>query len=238
MSVDTYNSILMVIVCVGVIVAVALLVCLGLTVARWRTPARGSWMLGAAAAVVTLAGLVGVQQWLLWRVLLPSMAREAEARQEARRSERRIRSSKLEVGDSIPRLEVTTLAGETAVLAEPGKVTLINFFATWCGPCHEEIPHLERIANGRRSDPRFRMLVVGREETADVLRDYHVKRKLTLTMAADPDRSIFARFATDTIPRTVLVSAEGRIVHHGVGFVQADVAKLEAAIDRELAAIR
>ena len=53
-----------------------------------------------------------------------------------------------------------------------GDVVLINFFATWCGPCRMELPHIQQIWEERKDNPRFRLLVIGREETMETVKQF------------------------------------------------------------------
>ena len=57
---------------------------------------------------------------------------------------------------------------------------------------------------------------------------------LSFPIAADPERQVFARFATDTIPRNYLIGTDGRIAYQSVGYTETLFAELEEAIKREL----
>ena len=61
-----------------------------------------------------------------------------------------------------------------------GDVVLINFFATWCGPCRMELPHIQQIWEERKDNPRFRLLVIGREETMETVKQFCEENGFTL----------------------------------------------------------
>lgn len=139
-------------------------------------------------------------------------------------------------GDPVPDFELATLDGAPFNTAElRGRVIVLNFFATWCGPCQMELPQLETLWNEFKSSGDFRMLVVGREETDDVLRTFREKRGLTFPMASDPHGAAYGKFAAKYIPRTFLISRQGTIVHEWTGNYETEVAKLRKLLHRELA---
>lgn len=140
-------------------------------------------------------------------------------------------------GQIAPDFELKTTRGERFQLSENvgKKLIVLNFFATWCGPCQMELPQLETLWNEFKSSGDFRMLVVGREETDDVLRTFREKRGLTFPMASDPHGAAYGKFAAKYIPRTFLISRQGTIVHEWTGNYETEVAKLRKLLHRELA---
>jgi len=127
------------------------------------------------------------------------------------------------VGDPAPTFAVQTLDGDTFDLAEQkGKIVLINWFATWCPPCQEEMPHLEKEVWHRFKGPNFAMVSVAREEEADVVTPFVTKYGVTWPFALDPDRAAFAKYAEAYIPRNTVVNREGRIIFQSQGFEEKD----------------
>src|SRR5438552_18915040 len=71
------------------------------------------------------------------------------------------------VGDAVPQFTVQTVDGQTLTPESlKGKVVLLNFFATWCGPCNAEMPHLQKLYE-RFKDKPFVLMSVGREHNID-----------------------------------------------------------------------
>ncbi|HVT26786.1 MAG TPA: redoxin domain-containing protein, partial [Lacipirellulaceae bacterium] len=109
------------------------------------------------------------------------------------------------VGERAPDFRLTRIDGTPIQSSDlRGNVVVLNFFATWCGPCQMELPHLQSIWEEFGSDSHFRMLIVGRDETDDSVRAFKQKNGFTFPMAADPKGSVYKKFATEYIPRTYL----------------------------------
>lgn len=116
-----------------------------------------------------------------------------------------------------------------------GKVVLINIFATWCGPCQPKLAEVEESLWPKYKDNTdFSMLVVGREHTDGELAKYNEKKKFSFPIYPDPKRDFTSKFASMSIPRTYLVSKEGKIVYAGIGYSKDDISKLMKLIDAEL----
>lgn len=123
------------------------------------------------------------------------------------------------VGQLAPSFELTTLDGETFDLdAQHGKVVLVNFFATWCPPCRQELPHLENEVWHRFKDAPFSLLVVGRGESPEVLEEFLDKTGYSFPVASDPDRSAYGLYASQYIPRNVLIGPDGIILFQSNGY--------------------
>lgn len=146
------------------------------------------------------------------------------------------------IGQPAPDISVSMLDGSQVRLSSlRGNVVLLNFFATWCGPCQYELPHLQTLWTDLKANPDFRMLVVGREETDEAVAAFKIKAGFTFPMAIDPDASAFGKFAKEGIPRTYLIARDGTILFQSLGFADTDLyehelAQLRQAIDKELAA--
>ena len=139
------------------------------------------------------------------------------------------------VGESAPDFELTSIEGTPFRTVDlRGKVIVLNFFATWCGPCQMELPHLQAVWDEFRNDDDFRMLVVGREESEDSVRAFQQKHGFTFPLAADPENSVYNKFASQYIPRTYLVSRQGTIVHEFTGYYEVEISRLETLLKREL----
>lgn len=235
MSPVTYNAITITLL-VGVVIAFVAGVASVIAIfVRWKHPSRRKHVVRSLLAFAAMPLLIGAQQALLWLVFLPSQGRQQLAEANARRAAQQAESSFVKVGDPVPAFTVPTAEGVSFAVPQPGKVVLLNFFATWCGPCAVELPHLEQLWTKHQSDDRFAMLILGREETTESVREHRARHGWTFPIAADPDRAIFARFAEELIPRTFLIAADGRIVYSQAGFMIEDLPALHSAIERELA---
>jgi peroxiredoxin len=129
------------------------------------------------------------------------------------------------VGDPAPDISVVMLDGSKKRLSDfRGELVLLNFFATWCGPCNSELPHLQVLWNLFKANDRIPMLVVNREETQDIVVAFLSEHGFTFPVALDPSAAAFKQFAKEGIPRTYLIGRDER-----------ELATLQRMIDTELA---
>jgi thiol-disulfide isomerase/thioredoxin len=234
MEVDTYNSLTALLLGAALLALVIAVFSLGAVAWRWRSLTRKKHLRRFLISLAAAVALVTTHQAMLCWVFLPSQGRKQMARYEASRAERAEKSNRRNVGDRVPSVQVRDIEGNPVDLGAPGKVTLVNFFATWCGPCQVEMPYLESIWQKHKNLPDFRMLVIGREETEATVREHFAKNQFTFPGVADPDRKIFDQFAEDLIPRTLIIGQKGQILYHQAGFLETDLPKLEEILRKHL----
>ena len=144
----------------------------------------------------------------------------------------------IDVGDTAPSFELVTLDGETFNLeAHRGKVVLINFFATWCPPCREELPYLEKDIWQRFDRDRFAVLVIGREEDDEIIAPFVEKYGYTIPFAGDPKMVAYSQYATRFIPRNFVIDPDGTILFQSQGYERHDFVKMVEVIEQAVDAI-
>jgi len=144
-------------------------------------------------------------------------------------------STLTKTGQKAPLFSVTTLDGiDFSSKSLKGKVVLLNFFATWCGPCMAELPEVEKEIWSKFQLDDLIVLAIGREHNEKELKEWNNKKKFTFYIAPDPDRNIYSKFATKYIPRTYLIDKRGKIVFQSIGFNKEEFDELKRKIDELL----
>jgi peroxiredoxin len=117
-----------------------------------------------------------------------------------------------------------------------GKVIMVNFFATWCPPCNLELPSLQKkIWDKYRNNQKFVLIILGREHTEAEVRDFVTRKNFTMPFAADQKREIFSLYATQNIPRNVIIGKDGKILYQGTGYSEEEFSKIEKLLADQLA---
>jgi peroxiredoxin len=139
------------------------------------------------------------------------------------------------VGQPVPKFTVTTLDGKAINIAEmKGKVVLINFFATWCGPCMGEMPHVEKEIWRKLKNENLVVLAIGREHSKEELVKFNKEKGFTFLIAPDPKREVYDLFAKQFIPRNYVVGKDGRIVFQSIGYSEEEFGKMIQLIKAQL----
>jgi cytochrome c-type biogenesis protein len=125
----------------------------------------------------------------------------------------------LSVGDPAPDYVAATLSGDRVSLADlRGRVVLLNVWATWCIPCREEMPALQRLYQelGSRGLEVVAVSVDHAGAAADVAR-FVEEREIAFTIALDAALGVQDAFRTMGVPESFLIDREGRIAHRWIG---------------------
>jgi peroxiredoxin len=120
---------------------------------------------------------------------------------------------------------------ETLTLSDlRGKVVFLNFWATWCPPCRDEMPSMESLYN-RFRDREFEMLAVNCMEEAAIVRNFKEEYNLTFPILLDSDGRVSNAYGIRAIPMTFLINKDGRIVVRFVGSIDWDTPEIHKALE-------
>jgi cytochrome c biogenesis protein CcmG, thiol:disulfide interchange protein DsbE len=113
-----------------------------------------------------------------------------------------------------------------------GKVLLLNFYATWCGPCRQEMPHLLALHEKYESQGlQIVGLNVGGEEDYEEVPAFRQEFRIPFPLAI-PDAEFVERYlgVNQNIPQSFVIDRNGRIVRHFIGFSEDSATEVEAVV--------
>jgi cytochrome c biogenesis protein CcmG/thiol:disulfide interchange protein DsbE len=143
----------------------------------------------------------------------------------------------LEPGQALPLASVPGPAGQAAVPLFDGKsrVTYIDFWASWCGPCRESFPWMNRV-QAKYGPKGLRIVAVNLDSVPADAQRFLAERPAQFALAFDPGAESARRFGIKAMPSSVLLGADGKVVATHAGFRSEDQGPLEARIAAALGA--
>lgn len=137
-----------------------------------------------------------------------------------------------------PPWELSDLEGKTVSSKSlEGKVVVLDFWGSWCGPCRIEMPIIEALYQKYRSRGDIVFMGVNWERTTDlaqhvkIARDYMAKNNLTFPSVIDPNQATAQRFMVQGFPTAYVIDKEGTIRYRNVGVAEGIEHILEAQIE-------
>ena len=122
-----------------------------------------------------------------------------------------------DAGGPAPQFTLEELGGGTTSLAQfRGQVVMLNFWATWCGPCQQEMPLLEQMYRKYRP-AGFTLVGVNVDKDAPPVRALLARKPVSFPVLLDPTSQVSKSYRVDEMPSTVLIDRKGnvRFVHRG-----------------------
>ena len=173
------------------------------------------WLIPALCALV-LVGLV-VGAYFLYDSLSEDHAPEDQVSSDAPAPEDR---------PAAPDFTVYDQNGKAVKLSDlRGKPVVLNFWASWCGPCKSEMPAFDEAYRQLGDDIHFMMvnLTEGRRETVDTAKEFLATTDYTFPVYFDTDISAAIQYTTGSIPITYFLDSEGRLVAYASGAINAEM---------------
>jgi len=125
--------------------------------------------------------------------------------------------SAVTVSSAAPDFTLRTLGGPNQRLQEQrGRVVMINFWATWCGPCRQEMPHLNKLYDKYRP-AGFVLLGVNVDEDVRQAAALATKLGVKFPVLLDTEKKASKLYDLKTMPSTILIDRDGKVryIHHG-----------------------
>lgn len=145
-----------------------------------------------------------------------------------------------ELAPAVLEAQFKTIDGKPKKLSDyAGKVLIVDLWATWCGPCRQEIPHLIAIANEYKSKGVEVIGLTNEDPTEDAqkVRDFSKQFKINYPVGwASPQMQIGLMRGRNGIPQTLIIGRDGKVRNHFVGFsAPISVPQMKAALEQAVA---
>ena len=196
-------------------------------------PTKSSWTSTQIGLIVSAIILLVALAFTFYHGERPNPARSASTSNSAE-------SSIPPLPENLMRASINLLDGQKAKLADySGKVLIVNLWATWCGPCRQEIPHLIEIAKEYKSKG---VEVIGlTNENPDTDAEWVKKFSEAFNINypigwADQEMQDGLTQGRNSIPQTLIIGRDGKVVKHFVGFSPRLIPQMKAAIEEAASA--
>ena len=120
----------------------------------------------------------------------------------------------INIGQQAPDFSIKDQSGKLIKLSDyRGKVVFLNIWATWCGPCIQEMPAMETL-NQAFKDRKFQMIAITVDNDWKEVNEFYKEHNLTLPAFLDPGHQIANIYKVNKYPETFLIDANGYVVKH------------------------
>jgi len=133
-------------------------------------------------------------------------------------------------GSAAPEFTLERLSGGAPVTLSDlrGKAVLVNFWATWCKPCEDEMPAMERLYRALQAEG-FELLAISVDQDRDAVSRYRERLGLSFPILLDPDQRVARAYLTFRFPESILIDPDGVVLDRYIGAKEWDS---EAYVER------
>ncbi len=122
-----------------------------------------------------------------------------------------------DAGGPAPAFTLAALTGQTAALSQyKGQVVMVNFWATWCGPCQQEMPLLDQMYKKYKM-AGFTLIGVSVDKDPAPVKDLMARKPVSFPVLLDPANQVSKAYHVDEMPSSVIIDRKGEIryIHRG-----------------------
>ncbi len=157
--------------------------------------------------LIIVIGLIGFFLYSIFPRTINSSQDESKANKTAQIAE----------GSEVPYFELQSINGNRRTLKDyKGKVILINFWASWCGPCNEEAPSLEAMYNKLKNEG-VTVVSISIDNNAANAESFVKKYSITFPVLFDPDETVAASYGLTGVPETFILTPDYKLLKHVIG---------------------
>jgi thiol-disulfide isomerase/thioredoxin len=141
------------------------------------------------------------------------------------------------VGKPAPPVKLENLDGKdvSPLIDHKGNVIVLDFWATWCPPCREGLPHLDELYK-QKQEAGLKVFALDLQEDKDTVKKFIEEKKLSLPVLLDEKGDVAGRYLVQGIPQTVVIGKDGTVKGVFVGFGPESAEKLAQAVEAALQA--
>ena len=138
-------------------------------------------------------------------------------------------------GEPAGEFQLTDLGGMPVSLsAVRGKVVLLTFWATWCGVCRGELPHLQNLYNNLKHHDDFAVLTINVDQRSELVLPFVRKNDYQFPVLLDANNRVSSAYEVGGIPANFIIDREGKIIWNCAGGVDWSDPQLQQAVEKLL----
>jgi peroxiredoxin len=126
-------------------------------------------------------------------------------------------ASAADSGGPAPPFSLSSVSGEPSTLSQfKGQVVMVNFWATWCGPCQQEMPLLDQMYK-KYKPAGFTLIGVNVDKEAPAVKELLARKPVSFPVLLDPANQVSKAYHVDEMPSSVIIDRKGaiRYIHRG-----------------------
>jgi thiol-disulfide isomerase/thioredoxin len=112
-----------------------------------------------------------------------------------------------------------------------GRIVLVHFWATWCPPCVDELPELDRFWQRYRNNPSIALYSVSVDDSWEAIDAFRKEHPFDLPLYRDPQSKTAHKFGTTKFPETYIADRNGKVLYHLANAIDWDSAQVTDNID-------